>query len=158
MTTPLDSSKPADLDLVSTFAGVSRETRTRVNEISALIASLGYSISGRTLEFTGATLLRVGDTPYDVQDIPIEFLFCDLPSSQDLINVLECKDGQVKFFINTTDGNDLTFIHNPIRFVLNGGTNLTLSKYDVIGFINKGGDPVEFVDGIWIELFRTLKI
>jgi hypothetical protein len=149
----LDVTKPTDSDLVSSFAGYLRETRTQVNTNTQDIESIGVIPAGKNIDLEGVTVIRVGTGEKDVSTAPIETIFLTGSDPQNFENIEDCKTGQIKIFFILSD--NLTFIKDVTKFDLNGDVNFTANQYDVIAFVNQGGDGI-VDDGVWIELFRNI--
>ena len=152
----LDTTKPADSALVSALAAYVRANRLAINTNETSIAA------GSALVYTilnvgaGAVAMDIDD---DLSAAMLEMVLLTGTGAADIAEIVGGTAGQVKIFL-MGDAN-IRFERDLTKIALNQSVAETYYgavQYDVIAFVNIGGDPVGAVNGVWWELFRTPRV
>lgn len=147
----LDITKPADIDIVSTYAGYERETRVAVNSNFDALAGIGALTVVSNITLSGQTSLTVG---IDLYSVPLELIIITAIGNEVLSNIALAPEGQIK--ILWVYSGLVKFSHNASQFSNNGDSDFDAGAGDVIVYANNNGDGVA-VNGYWHEIFRTVR-
>lgn len=152
----LDTTKPADSELVSLLASYIRANRAAINTNETSIAA------GSALVFTELNV-GAGETALDIDDdlsaAMLEMVWLTGTGAADIAEIVGGTAGQVKIFI-LGDAN-VRFERDLTKIALNQSEAETYyggTQYDVVAFVNIGGDPGAADNGVWWELFRTPRV
>jgi len=152
----LDTTKPEDSVLMSTIAAYIRANRLSINTNETSIAA-GSALVYTNLNIAAGVVALDIDT--DLSAAMLEMVRITGTGAADIAEITGGTAGQVKIF-HLGDGNirferDLTKIalNQSAAEVYYGG-----QIYDVVAFVNIGGDPAGAVNGVWWELFRTPRV
>jgi hypothetical protein len=132
----LDVTKPTDIDLVNTYAGYLRETRSA-------IASF---VTSKTIDATGLTELIVGTGVNDLSDVPIEIVYVDSTADVTINDITGFEDNQIKIFVSDSG------------FAVNFSTTGNIVTKDSLTATINENESIAFVDraGVMQELFRNV--
>lgn len=152
----LDTTKPADSDLISVLASYIRANRVAINTNETSIAA-GSALVYTNINISGGVTALDIDT--DLSAAMLEMVRITASGASDIEEITGGTAGQVKIF-HLGDGN-IRFKRDLTKIALNqseaedyyGGV-----QYDVVAFVNIGGDPQVPANGVWWELFRTPRV
>jgi len=149
----LDTTKPEDSVLVSAIASYIRANRQAINTNESSVAA-GSALVYTNLNIgAGVTALDI-DT--DLSAAMLEMVRITGTGAADIAEITGGTAGQVKIF-HLGDSN-VRFERDLTKIALNQSEAETYyggQIYDVIAFVNIGGDPAVPTNGVWWELFRT---
>ena len=152
----LDTTQPADSVLVSAIAAYIRANRLAINTNETSI-SAGSALVYTDLNVSGGTTTLDIDT--NLSAAMLEMISISGSGAADIAEITGGTAGQVKIFI-MEDGN-IRFERDLTKIALNQSEAETYfggTQYDVIAFVNLGGDPAVPTNGVWWELFRTPRV
>lgn len=152
----LDTTKPADSILLSELAAFIRANRVAINTNETSIAA-GSALVYTILNVSGGATVMDIDT--DLSAAMLEMVYLTGSGAADIAEITGGTAGQVKIFM-LGDAN-VRFERDLTKIALNQSDAETYYggvQYDVIAFVNIGGDPVAPDNGIWWELFRTPRV
>ena len=152
----LDTTKPADSALVSVLAEYIRANRVAINTNETSIAAGSALVYTNLNVNAGTTALAIGT---DLSSAMLEMVRITGSGAADIEEITGGTAGQVKIF-HLGDA-DIRFKRDLTKIALNqsaaedyyGGVT-----YDVVAFVNIGGDPAASANGVWWELFRTPRV
>lgn len=152
----LDTTKPADSVLVSAIAAYIRANRLAINTNETSIAA-GSALVYTILNVNAGAVAMDIDT--DLSAAMLEMVLLTGTGVADIAEITGGTAGQVKIFL-LGDAN-VRFERDLTKIALNQSAAETYYgavQYDVIAFVNIGGDPVAPANGIWWELWRTPRV
>jgi len=152
----LDTTKPADSALVSAIAAYIRANRVAINTNETSIAA-GSALVYTNLNINaGVTALDI-DT--DLSAAMLEMVRITGSGAADIEEITGGTAGQVKIF-HLGDAN-IRFKRDLTKLGLNQSAAETYYggvTYDIVAFVNIGGDQSVPTNGIWWELWRTPRV
>ena len=162
----VDATKPANGDFISTHAEVIRTANTDINNIWSALGSISAIPIFKDLSISGVGDQDLNTDNTNLNDVFLEIVRIENPSGNAGIrSIINGRSGMIKIFYVNEDINTLTFLHDDSGGIgvgskgvlkLNGEVDLASARYDIIAFMNFGGDGGGSEDGVWREVFRTL--
>ena len=147
----VDATIPSGSTLMSDLVDIIVENRTQINALWAAIAALGGAATYESLSLgAGATELPLTGAGM------VHSIALGAAGGCNITDISGGAEGQL-LLIKAT-GVNITLIHNDAKIHLNSGLDLTLAANDTILLLNEGGVISTGVDGIWIEVTRTIHV
>jgi len=147
----VDATIPTEDYLASGLVDLIVEEREQINSLWSAIAAVGGATTYEALN------MGIGETEIALSGAGmVHTVALGAAGAVSLDMVTGATEGQL-LLVKGTDAN-VTIVHSDSAIHLNGAADYTLAANDFIMLLNEGGAPsaAPVVDGIWIEVFRTV--